>query len=117
MDDKLRVYVSDFGLAKALPKDVDAATIVRLPRLSAKLMCQDGQNETDLSHCRLHLHTLQTVGTALPIPWMAPETMKYQKYSAITVDFFVESLLIRGAINAVTVLWSDFWRFLTDFWL
>ena len=82
MDDKLRVCVPDFGLSKALPKDVDYATLVRLPALSAKLMCQDEQNETDLPHCRLHLRTLQTAGTALPIFWMAPESMKYQIYSA-----------------------------------
>ena len=80
MDDKLRVYVSDFGLSRALPTGVDAAKHVRLPRLSAKLMCQDGYNETDLPHCRLR--TLQTDGARHPVRWMAPESLKYQKYSA-----------------------------------
>ena len=38
--------------------------------------------ETELRHCRLHLRALQTSGAALPIPWLAPETMRHQKYSA-----------------------------------
>merc|ERR1719201_277434 len=59
VDDKLRVYVSDFGLSRALPTGVDAAK--------------------------------HTAGTALPIFWMAPESMKYQIYS-VESDVYMFSI-------------------------